>query len=196
VSKSQTSCQPPFSSQPPKIQATLSTTLTVCARQPREGMRPCTGATNQYMPVAGTSSACASCGMCGNRRNLCRPSCAPLASRSRSRSGAGEPGGGARRRRSIVPSDRFFRSESSDACSTSPRTAGISDALGVCDRSFGRRGPCGPGDRGGGPTPTPLAARDDGAESAGPPWNVDVDAVLSADPYGDRRSRAKPPSSS
>lgn len=71
VLKRKTSRQQPFSSHPPKSQATLSTSVTLCARMPCDGSWPYTDARLQYISVAGTGSASFELGRWGVFRILC-----------------------------------------------------------------------------------------------------------------------------
>jgi hypothetical protein len=70
VLKSQRSFQHPLSSHPPKIHATESTRVTLCALIPWFGIVPHTGALLQYICTVGAISVSLECGRCGN--NLTR----------------------------------------------------------------------------------------------------------------------------
>ena len=69
--KQNTSFQHARSSHPPKSQATLSMSVTVCARMPCASMWPYVGARLQCMSVAGAGSASLVCGRCGVLRTRC-----------------------------------------------------------------------------------------------------------------------------
>lgn len=79
--KHHTSLKHPFSSHPPKIQATPSTSVTLCALTLCVGSAPYTGALLQYINVAGTGSALPAgrCGLCLYLGPVgCAPPCAGL----------------------------------------------------------------------------------------------------------------------
>lgn len=65
------SFQQPLSSHPPNSHATLSTSVTVCARILRIGSVPCTGARDQYMAVAGAMGTSSLWGSRGVVRMRC-----------------------------------------------------------------------------------------------------------------------------